>query len=83
MSNSLASQRQAIVGLKHRIPVIMPMKATIRDSSVLMSLGPLTVATYLRSKNWQVEVIGDKGSVWTLRSDDGQGLRFSCHSIES
>ena len=49
------------------------MKATIRDSSVLMSMGPLAVATYLRSKDWrQVEVIGDKGSVWTLRSDDGQ-----------
>lgn len=46
------------------------MKSTIRDSSVLMSMGPLAVATYLRSKNWQqVEVIGDKGSVWTLHSD--------------
>jgi signal transduction histidine kinase len=49
------------------------MKATIRDSSVLMSMGPLAVATYLRSKNWrQVEVIGDKGSVWMLHSDDRQ-----------
>ena len=49
------------------------MKAIIRDSNVLMSLPPLAVATYLRSKNWrQVEVVGDKGSVWTLGSDAGQ-----------
>lgn len=53
------------------------MKATIRDSSVLMSMGPLAVATYLRSKNWrQVELIGDKGSVWALDSDDGQGFEI-------
>ena len=49
------------------------MKATIRDSNVLKSLAPIAVATYLRSKNWrQIEMLGDKGSVWTLHSDGGQ-----------
>ena len=48
------------------------MKATIRDASVLLSLPPLGVAAYLRSTNWrQVEMVGDKGSVWTLRSASG------------
>jgi hypothetical protein len=43
------------------------VKVEIRDPSVLRSLRPLEVISYLRSRGWeQTARLGDRGSVWSL-----------------
>ena len=49
------------------------MIASIQDAHVLRDIGPHQLAAYLRSRAWsQVELIGDKASVWTLLAN-GRG----------
>jgi len=48
------------------------LKAIVCDSNVLLSVGPMEVAAYLRSHSWRQErLLGDRGTVWTAPSDHG------------
>jgi hypothetical protein len=49
------------------------MKETIRDTTVIHSINPSRVTTYLRSKGWhEQQPISDLASVWTLEADSGE-----------
>jgi hypothetical protein len=48
-------------------------KVTIRDPEAYRALDPRVVAEYLHAKGWkQVEMIGDKGTVWVLSPAPGR-----------
>lgn len=64
------------------------MKATVRDSNLLASTGPLELLSYLRTSGWeQRQWVPEKFSVWTRRTDLGEFevtlplVRFRDYSI--
>ena len=49
------------------------MKASVRDSDVLNSMGPLELLSYIRASGWeQQQWVPEKFSVWTKRTDQGE-----------